>query len=88
MKRIPTKQVYVTIDVDGIDPTFMPATGTPVSGGLDWWYAWDLLQLACMSKHVIGADICEVAPRSIDALTEYNAAQLAYNVITWALARN
>lgn len=88
VKRIPTKMVYVTVDVDGIDPAFMPATGTPVSGGLDWWYAWDLLQLACMSKHVIGADICEVAPRSIDALTEYNAAQLAYNVIAWALARN
>jgi agmatinase len=81
---ITTPHVYVTLDVDGIDPAFMPATGTPVSGGLDWWYAWDLLEKICRERAIIGADICEVAPRSGESLTEYNAAQLVYGIITWS----
>ena len=86
---IETDLVYITIDVDGFDPAFMPATGTPVSGGLGWWYGWDLLQEVCRRKTVIGADLCEVAPRPPvcrDTLTEYNAAQLIYSLITWAWA--
>ena len=35
---ITTDSVYVTLDIDGIDPAFMPATGTPVQGGLEWYY--------------------------------------------------
>ncbi|HTK04164.1 MAG TPA: arginase family protein [Candidatus Eisenbacteria bacterium] len=87
MKAVRTEKVYVTLDVDGIDPAFMPATGTPVSGGLHWWYVWDLLQAVCQSRKVLGADLMEVAPRPGDSLTEYNAAQLAYNIVTWAWAR-
>ncbi len=86
VKAVRTEKVYVTLDVDGIDPAFMPATGTPVSGGLGWWYAWDLLQAVCGSRQVVGADLCEVAPRPGDSLTEYNAAQLAYNIVTWSWA--
>jgi agmatinase len=83
---IETDLVYISVDVDGFDPAFMPATGTPVSGGLGWWYGWDLLQEVCRRKTVVGADLCEVAPRPNDTLTEYNAAQLIYCVITWAWA--
>jgi len=84
VKSVRTEKAYLTVDVDGIDPAFMPATGTPVSGGLHWWYAWDLLQAVCRHRKVVGADLCEVAPRAGDALTEYNAAQLAYNIVAWA----
>lgn len=87
MKAVRTEKAYVTVDVDGIDPSFMPATGTPVSGGLSWWYTWDLLQAVCRNRRVLGADLCEVAPRAGDRLTEYNAAQLAYNIVAWAWAR-
>ena len=87
LKSIRTEQVYITIDVDGFDPAVMPATGTPVSGGLGWWYGLDLLQEVCREKRVVGADICEVAPRAGETLTEYNAAQLAYCLITWAWAK-
>jgi len=85
LKAVKTELVYLTVDVDGIDPSFMPATGRPVSGGLGWWYAWDLLQAICQEKRLVGADICEVSPRPPDRLTERNAAQLAYNIVTWAL---
>ncbi len=85
LRAVKTEAVYLTLDVDGLDPSFMPATNRPVSGGLGWWYAWDLLQAICQEKRLVGADICEVSPRPADRLTERNAAQLAYNVVTWAL---
>lgn len=81
LSAIKTKKVYISLDVDGIDPAFMPATGTPVQGGLDWYYALNLLSEIFKKKNVIGADIVEVAPRSTDTLTEYGAAQLVYHMI-------
>ncbi|MFH1047803.1 MAG: arginase family protein [Patescibacteria group bacterium] len=53
--------VYLTIDVDGFDPSVMPATGTPVVGGLTWEYGLRLIAGICMNFNLIGADICEVA---------------------------
>lgn len=81
VKAIPTQFVYLTIDADGIDPAHMPATGTPVPGGLEWYYTIDLLKKLFESKIVIGADIVEVAPRPYDVLTEYSAAQLCYTML-------
>ncbi len=79
---IKTKKVYVTIDVDGIDPSHMPATGTPVQGGLEWNYTVDLIRRIFSEKEVIGSDIVEVAPMNESALTEYGAAQLCYLMIS------
>jgi agmatinase len=81
VKSIATELVYLTIDVDGIDPAHMPATGTPVQGGLEWYYTFDLLQRLFKSKKVVGADVVEVAPRPYDVLTEYGAAQLGYTIL-------
>ena len=78
---IPTEDVYVTLDADGLDPAVMPATGTPVPGGLSWYETIDLLQAAARSHRLIGADLVEVAPRPGDARTEYAAAQLVYTMI-------
>ena len=81
LASVSTDKVYLSVDVDGIDPAHMPATGTPVQGGLEWWYTIDLLQAVCSDKTVIGADITEVAPRPYDVLTEYGAAQICFNII-------
>lgn len=78
---IKTKNVYLTIDVDGFDPSFMPGTGTPVQGGLDWWYGMDLIKKLITEKNLIGADIVEVSPMHDSVLTEYGAAQLVYSII-------
>lgn len=78
---IKTDKVYLTIDVDGIDPASMPATGTPVQGGLEWYYTLEFIQELFRAKKVIAADIVEVAPRAADTLTEYGAAQLCYTII-------
>lgn len=81
IESIPTEKVYLTLDVDGIDPVHMPATGTPVQGGLEWNYVFELLKELFKRKNVIAADIVETAPRPNEILTEYGAAQIAYNII-------
>lgn len=81
VSAIKTKNVYITLDVDGIDPSYMPATGTPVQGGLSWRFAFELLKEVFAKRNVIGADIVEVAPRKNEHLTEFGAAQLCYYMI-------
>jgi agmatinase len=81
ISAIKTQDVYITLDVDGIDPAHMPATGTPVQGGLSWRFTFELLKEVFAKKNVIGADIVEVAPRENDKLTEFGAAQLSYYMI-------
>jgi len=78
---IQTEKVYITIDVDGFDPCVMPATGTPVPGGLSWTFGEGLLLELLKQKDVIGADIVEVAPVKHSGQTEYNAGQLAYHIL-------
>jgi agmatinase len=78
---IKTKNVYLTIDVDGFDPAYMPGTGTPVQGGLEWWYGLELIQKIITEKNLIGADIVEVAPMRDSVLTQYGAAQICYSII-------
>ena len=63
---IGTEEIYITLDVDGLDPSVMPATGTPVPGGLTWYYTLDLLKEITRGRRVVGADVVEVAPRAGD----------------------
>ena len=81
VKSIKTKYLYITVDVDGFDPAYMPGTGTPVPGGLSWYYGVDLIEQAITKHELIGADIVEVSPIRDSVLTEYGAAQLAYIII-------
>ena len=81
LKSIKTKNVYLSIDVDGFDPSVMPGTGTPVQGGLKWKYGVGLIESLISKFHLIGADIVEVSPERETVLTEYGAAQLAYTII-------
>ena len=81
VSAIKTKKVYISIDVDGIDPAYMPGTGTPVQGGLEWWYTLKLLEKVIEKKTLVGADVVEVSPVPDNVLTEYGAAQIVYNMI-------
>lgn len=81
ISRCNTKKIYITIDVDGFDPAFMPATGTPEPGGLSWDWTLGLLRRLFLEKEIIGFDIVEVAPRETDYLTEFAAAKLLYHLI-------
>ena len=57
------KHVYMSFDIDGLDPKLCPATGTPVAGGLEFHQAIYLLKKLVLSdRKIIGFDLCEVAP--------------------------
>lgn len=56
------KDVYVTFDVDGLDPSIMPATGTPEPNGLFWHETMQLLRKVGERKNVVGCDVVELAP--------------------------
>jgi agmatinase len=75
--------VYVTLDIDGFDPSFAPGTGTPEPGGLDWYQVIGLLRLVAAEKKIIGADIVEVMPIPGQVVTEYLAARLAHKLMCY-----
>ena len=56
-KIIRNKKVYLTFDVDGLDSSIMPATGTPEPGGLFWDETINIIKIAAQSAHIVGADI-------------------------------
>jgi agmatinase len=78
--------VYLSWDIDGLDPTLCPGTGTPVPGGLSWNEAIGLLRAIRRSgKRIVGLDLCEVSPGE----SEWDAnvgARLLYKMIGFALA--
>lgn len=57
-----SSEVYVTIDVDGFDPAYVPATGTPEPGGLDWYAVNRLLKEVASRRRVVGFDVVELMP--------------------------
>ena len=77
--------VYLSWDIDGLDPTLCPGTGTPVPGGLSWNEAIALLRaIKRANKRIVGIDLCEVSPGE----TEWDAnvgARLLYKMIGFAL---
>ncbi|MBK8268112.1 MAG: agmatinase [Planctomycetes bacterium] len=73
--------VYVTIDIDGLDPAYAPGTGTPEPGGLDWFQVTDLLKATAMARNIVAADVVEVLPLPGSAQTEFLAAKLIYKLI-------
>jgi len=77
--------IYLSWDIDGLDPTLCPHTGTPVPGGLSWNEAMGLLRAIIRAKKtIVGLDLCEVAPGE----TEWDAnvgARLLYKMIGFAL---
>lgn len=73
--------VYVTIDLDGFDPSECPAVGTPEPGGLRWKQVLELLRLVSQKKKIVGADIVELCPIPGNTVSDFLAARLAYKII-------
>ena len=82
-KIIKNKTVYLTFDVDGLDSSIMPATGTPEPGGLFWDETLNILKIAMKNSNIVGADINELAP--IKGFNSYNflVAKLAYKILAY-----
>jgi len=71
--------VHLTIDIDGLDGSLVPATGTPVPGGLSFWQAVEIIKSLFSSPRatVISMDVNEIVPQKDTPLTEFTAAMLA-----------
>lgn len=72
------KQVFVTFDVDGLDPSIMPATGTPVPGGLGWYDALSFVEDVAAAHEIVGFDVVELAPMRGLHHADFAAARLVY----------
>ena len=82
-KQIKNKVVYITFDVDGLDSSIMPATGTPEPGGIFWNEALEIIRIACKNSRIVGADVNELAP--IKGFNSYNflVAKLVYKIVSY-----
>ncbi len=78
-----TEHVYVTFDVDGLDPSIMPSTGTPEPNGLSWHEAMSLLKKISRHKKVVGCDIVELAPMKGLHHPDLTAAKIVSKMINY-----
>jgi len=73
--------VYVTIDLDGLDPALVPCVGTPEPGGLSWEEVLSLLRRVTLRRNVVAADVVELAPCGGLRASDFVAARLVYKLI-------
>lgn len=78
--------VYLTVDLDVLDPSIMPATGTPEPGGLKWNDVLYLIQKVSEKRNIVGADVVELAPIPGMVAPDFLAAKLTYKIISNILA--
>ncbi|MBN1844307.1 MAG: agmatinase [Sedimentisphaerales bacterium] len=76
--------VYITFDIDGLDPSIAPGTGTPEPGGLAYREALNVLENVGRNRTLVGADMVEVMPLPDQSVTEVTAARLVYKIIAFA----
>jgi len=88
LAAIPTQKVFLTIDLDGIDPSLIPGVGTPEPGGLSWDAVITFLRCVFENHQVIGCDVMELAPIVDSVVSQFTAAKLVYKLIGYqALAQ-
>lgn len=78
-----TPNVYITIDLDGFDPSICPSSGTPEPGGLLWYETLDFLKRIFKYKQVVGFDIVELCPNPQEKSSDFLAAKLYYKLLTY-----
>jgi agmatinase len=75
------ERIYITFDLDGLDPSIVPGTGTPEPGGLAWWDALALLRRACTERTVVGFDVVELLPEPPSCVSDVAAARLIFKIL-------
>ena len=81
------ERVYLTVDVDGFDPSLVPNTGTPEPGGLLWYPTLRFLERLCRERQVVGMDVMELSPDAVHHCADFLVARLIYKVMGWAQKR-
>ena len=78
------KKVFVSFDLDAFDPAVIPATGTPVPGGIGWREALKLIDDVAAARRIVGFDVVELAPMKNLHHPDYTAALLVYALMAAA----
>jgi agmatinase len=78
-----TDNVLITFDLDALDPSILPATGTPEPGGLFWYETLHFLRQVFEEKNVVGFDIVELCPNASDKTSNFLAAKLYYKMLSY-----
>ena len=76
-----TDNVYISFDLDGLDPSILPATGTPLPGGLQWYPTLNLLEKVFRARRVVGFDVVELCPQEGNVVSDVLAASLVYKMM-------
>jgi len=75
--------VYISLDIDALDPGIVPATGTPEPGGFSWEEIIEIIRQVCAKKKVVGFDLVELSPIPGNCASDFLAAKLAYKFIAY-----
>jgi agmatinase len=78
-----SKNVYLTFDLDGLDPSILPGTGTPEPGGLLWYQTLKFLKKVVEKRNLIGFDVVELCPNEINKTSDFLAAKLVYKILSY-----
>lgn len=81
-----SENVYLTIDVDGLDGSIMPSTGTPEPGGMDWYQLMELIKQVCVRRNVVACDIVELSPIKGLNAPDFLVAKLLYKLVGYRFA--
>ncbi len=81
-----SRNVYITIDLDGLDPSVMPSVGTPEPGGLGYYQLLRFLKKVCEKRNVVGFDAVELCPNENDISSDFTAARIVYKLIGYKFA--
>lgn len=81
-----SSNVYLTIDLDGLDPSILPSTGTPEPGGLSWWQLLTLIERLTKTKKLVGFDVVELCPNPAEKSSDLLAAKLVYKILSMKYA--
>lgn len=79
------RPVYLTIDVDGLDPSLIRATGTPEPGGLGWYDCLALIRTVADSGRIVAVDCVELSPDASEQASAFTAAKLVYKTINYVM---
>jgi N1-aminopropylagmatine ureohydrolase len=75
--------LYLSFDVDGLDPSIVSATGTPEPGGLGWWRALAIVREAFARRSIVGMDVVELAPGGDSRASEFATARLVAKMLSY-----
>lgn len=82
------KNVFITFDLDALDPSIMPSTGTPEPGGLFYYETLEFLKTVFEQKNVVGFDMVELCPNENEKSSDFLAAKLFYKMLSYKFSSN